>query len=435
MAMNSFARRLTDKYIALMLLIFPLWTGPGGYADITRWKFIFFAAATSLWVLLLIIFALRERLAPNWPRGFALIIAAFALWACVSALASPFGGETLLGHNYDGLLPLALYAAIALGCSGYGQWRYSYVNYIAISVSLCCLVAVLQLFGWNPLWLYPEGVDYYDAGVLYTGSFLGTMGNTNLLGAFLCLAVPLLAYTALERRGKSLWLLAPTALAVIVIVFSRSEAGLVGTGVALLIGIPYYVNLHGRKRLALLLLAAEAVLVLLALAAVYFISPGSGTLYELHEILHGRIRGEFGSSRVAIWGEALRLISERPLLGGGPGTFGLRSTLEFTRFVPETGVTLTTLADNAHCEILSVLADLGLPGLLLYLAALGYLLRRWLGGSAPAAGLALISYWVQALFGIGTCFVLPFAAIMAGLVSARPAPEEAKIRGRVKRRR
>ena len=184
---------MTDKYTALMLLIFPLWTGLGGYADITRWKFVFFAAATAIWAVLLIFFAFRERQAPNWPRGFAILAAVLAAWACVSALASPFGTDTLMGHNYDGLIPLLLYIAIALGCAGYGQWRDNYVNYIAISVTLCCLVAVLQLCGLNPLWLYPEGVDYYDAGVLYTGSFLGTMGNTNLLGAFLCLTAPVLA--------------------------------------------------------------------------------------------------------------------------------------------------------------------------------------------------------------------------------------------------
>lgn len=426
---------MTDKYTALMLLIFPLWTGLGGYADITRWKFVFFAAATAIWAVLLIFFALREPQAPNWPRGFAILAAALAVWACVSALASPFGTDTLMGHNYDGLIPLLLYIAIALGCAGYGQWRDNYVNYIAISVTLCCLVAVLQLCGLNPLWLYPEGVDYYDAGVLYTGSFLGTMGNTNLLGAFLCLTAPVLAYTAVQKRGKSLWLLVPAVLAVVIIVISRSEAGLVGIAAALLAGIPYYVNKNGHRRTALFILALEAALVLLALAAVYFFPPASGTLYELHEMLHGRIRGEFGSSRVAIWSEALRLVAERPLTGGGPGTFGLRSTLEFTRFVPETGATLTTVADNAHCELLSALVDLGVPGALLYLAILGYVVWRWFKGSAPAAGLALISYWAQAFFGIGTCFVLPFAAILSGLVSVQPFVEETKKRGRVQRQR
>lgn len=46
--MEKRARWLTDKYICLMLLVFPLWTGFDGYADITRPKFLFFADRKSV---------------------------------------------------------------------------------------------------------------------------------------------------------------------------------------------------------------------------------------------------------------------------------------------------------------------------------------------------------------------------------------------------
>lgn len=402
-----------------MLLVFPLWTGFDGYAQITRWKFIFYAVVTCIWSVLLIFFALRERTVPRRCGIFALLCAAFLAWACVSAACSEYGSQTLLGYRYDGLLPLFLYAATALGCAAYGSMRKCYVNLLAVSCSLCCLVAVLQLLGFNPLWLYPDGMNYYDGGILYASTFLGTMGNTNLLGAFLCISVPLFAFTALYERGKRLWLLIPSALALAVLILSKSEAGLVGSAAALLMGIICYVNLrHGRKA-ALIALAVEAALVLLALAAIYFAAPQSGTLYELSEILHGRIRDEFGSSRVAIWREGYRLFCERPMLGGGPGTFGLRSTLEFTRFIPETGATLVTRADNAHCELLGCLADMGVPGALLYLSAWGYMAWRWLKGSAPAAGTALASYFVQSFFGLGTCFILPLVSILFGLTVSK----------------
>ena len=159
---------------------------------------------------------------------------------------------------------------------------------------------------------------------------------------------------------------------------------------------------------------AEAAGAALFLAVIYLSGPDSGTLYELHELLHGRIDMSFGSSRVAIWREALRLFSERPLLGGGPGTFGLRSTLEFTRYVEETGLTFHTLADNAHSDILSCLADLGLPGAALYIAAAVYALRRSFG--RPVC-FALAAYYVQALFSTGSCFVLPVASVLFALAS------------------
>ena len=115
MGMKSLARWITDKYICLLLLVFPLWTGFDGYAQITRWKFIFYAVITVIWAVLLIFFAVRRREKPRCPKVFAALLSALLAWAAVSALASEYGVRTLMGWNYDGLLPMALYAVTALG--------------------------------------------------------------------------------------------------------------------------------------------------------------------------------------------------------------------------------------------------------------------------------------------------------------------------------
>lgn len=415
MGMKSLARWITDKYICLLLLVFPLWTGFDGYAQITRWKFIFYAVITVIWAVLLIFFAVRRREKPRCPKVFAALLSALLAWAAVSALASEYGVRTLMGWNYDGLLPMALYAVTALGVAAYGEIKKYYVNLLAVSASLCCVVALLQLLGQNPLWLYPEGLDYYDAGIKYAGSFLGTLGNTNILGSFLCICCPLFAFTALFERGRRLWLLLPAALCLAVLVLSRSEAGLLGIAAAALIGVPYYVYLNHKCRAFILTVACEAAIVCAALCVLYFTSPESGTLWEAHEILHGRVQDSFGSSRVAIWREALRLFAEKPLLGGGPGSFGMRSALEFSRFVEETGMTVTTRADNAHSAALTALADLGVPGLLLWCACWAYVLTRRGGAAAAPAALCLLSYLAQSLFAIETCFVLPFVCVFSGL--------------------
>ena len=289
MGMKSLARWITDKYICLLLLVFPLWTGFDGYAQITRWKFIFYAVITVIWAVLLIFFAVRRREKPRCPKVFAELLSALLAWAAVSALASEYGVRTLMGWNYDGLLPMALYAVTALGVAAYGEIKKYYVNLLAVSASICCVVALLQLLGLNPLWLYPEGLDYYDAGIKYAGSFLGTLGNTNILGSFLCICCPLFAFTALFERARRLWLLLPAALCLAVLVLSRSEAGLLGIAAAALIGVPYYVYLNHKRRSFVLTVACEAALVCAALCVLYFTSPEFGTLWEAHEILHGRV--------------------------------------------------------------------------------------------------------------------------------------------------
>lgn len=411
-------RRITDIYIYALLLIFPLWVGFDGYANITYWKFAFYAALTAVWAVLLIFFALREREIDCGGVRFAVLAAALLAWCALSAAVSPYS-PGLLGGRHDGLGVCALYALTACGCALFGRWRRGYAHALGISVALCCAVALFQLVGIDPLRLYPDGMGYYDGGTLYNGRFLGTIGNTNLLGAFLALASPILAFTAIEKRGAELWLLLPAALGAATAALASSEAALVGLALAAAAGILYYVNYYRGRRAALICLAAEIILAAAALAWVYFAAPSSGTLHELSELLHGRVSGEFGSHRIDIWREALRLFAERPLTGGGPGSFALRSTLEFTRYVPETGQTFHTLADNAHSELLSMLADTGLPGAALWLALCVTAVATGLRSRRAPLALALCASLAQGLFSTGTVFTLPLVCVVAALAAQR----------------
>lgn len=416
--MENSARWLTDKFICLMLLALPLWPGLEGYSDITGAKFRLFAALTLVWLAALGVCAVKYRWRPSRPGAFAAWALAFMAAVCLSTLCSGRIGYCLLGSaRRDGAVTLLLYGCIALGVSRWGEMRERYVNLTALAAALCCAVAVLQLFRVNVLGLYPEGLSFYDAGTRYTGEFLGTMGNTNLLAAWFCLVIPLLTVSALRSRGARRWLLLLPAAACLALLFAiKAESGLVGCLGCAVVTVPYYVNYTGRKRAARLLICCLAGLAILAIIIIYLAPPGGGMLWELSEILHGRAQDGFGSSRVAIWREALRLFGERPLTGGGPDTFGARSLLDFERYVPETGLTLSTHADNAHSEPLGYLVNLGLVGFAAYAGLVVKALRRWLRGSGPEYGAGLVGYLVQSLFGLGLCLVVPVAWIYMGLI-------------------
>lgn len=403
-----------------MLLVFPLWTGFDGYSNITRPKFLFFAALTGIWLAALVVCALICRYRPSRPGLFRIFVLAFMAAACISAAFSDSGAFTIVGSSrYDGLVTLLLYGCIGLGVSRWGEFKERYVNLTAVASGLCCLVCILQLLRVNVLGLFPQGLDFYDAGTKYSGEFLGTIGNTNVLSAYFCLAIPLLAVSSLRAKPlRRALLLLPCLGCISVLVIIRAESGLVGCLGCLLVVVPYYVNYIGRRKLALRLLAAEAAIAAAALALVFFFPPSGGTLWELSELLHGRVEDSFGSSRIAIWREGLRLFAEAPVIGGGPDTFGLRSELNFSRFVAETGATLSTHADNAHCEPLGILVNLGILGFCAYCAVVFSSLRRWFRGSAPAVGAALLCYLVQSLFGLGLCIVVPIVWIYMGLISS-----------------
>lgn len=423
------ARWLTDKYISLMLLVFPLWTGTEGYAAITRGKFLFFAVLSALYLALLLPCALLVGEKPRrarLPQWFAL---AFMAAACLSAALSPYGRAVILGSSrYDGLLTLLLYGGIFLGVSAFGEWKKYYVYLLAASASICSLVAIPQLLGGNPFGLYPGELTYFDANVRYTGEFLGTIGNTNLLAAFYCLCIPLFIWHALTHRAlRDRLVLAAAALCLGVLIASRVASGAVALAAAAVVLMPYYVNYtsHSRKK-ALIAAGCMAALCLAALAAVYAYGGNSGTLHELSQLLHGHVEDSYGSSRVGIWRECLRLFGESPVTGGGPDTLVLRTDMTFSRFVEETGSTISTHVDNAHCEPLGYLVNLGALGLIPYLALCAESLRRFFRGCAPAAGGALCCYYVQSLFGLGLCIVVPLVWIYMGLVCSGKELEKCK---------
>lgn len=74
--------------------------------------------------------------------------------------------------------------------------------------------------------------------------------------------------------------------------------------------------------------------------------------------------------RINRWRSALRMFSERPLLGWGPGTY----QFQYAPFqkANEKTIISTTYGEggNAHSEYLGSLAETGIPGMLLYLALL-----------------------------------------------------------------
>ena len=287
---------LTDKYILCLLALFPLFTGFHGYANLTAAKFWLYTGATAVWLLgLLPCLCTGARLFEKKPGAFFYLTCAFLGWNLVSAALSPWREKTFLGAGrYDGLFTQILYALTALGIARWGRKKIIYVRVFGASVFLCCAVALWQIAGGNPLGLYPNGWRFADAGTLYSGMYLGTVGNTLILGSVLSLAVPVLVYTAVKKRGYDLLLLLPAAMALYVLYRSECSSAWVALPGSCALMLPKLAR--GRRRRYIL--AAEGAFMIAALLAVYFYPGQSGTLYEASRLLHGEADASFGSHRV-----------------------------------------------------------------------------------------------------------------------------------------
>ncbi len=412
------ARWVTDKYILIMLGLFPVVWGSKGYGNITQTKFWFFLVATCLWlgaVILLwsIAAAKGERYVPK-VRPAHIAMAVFLASGAVSAALSEYGIDCLLGlGRYDGYVVTLLYGLIFFGVSWLGRPNRGHAWALGFSVLVCSVVSWLQLAGLDPFHLYPAGTNYYDKYVAFNGAFMGTIGNAGLVAAFLCMGVPFLGgYGLLAEEKRDRLLLIPAALGLGILLLCDIDAGILALGVTVLVGVP--VLLRGRKPRRLAAGISGAVTAL-GLGTVYFWPGKSGLLYEFSQVLHGHLADEFGSHRGQIWKRCWELFLEKPWFGGGPGTGAARFDIVWH------GELRSTSVDNAHNVYLGYLVNMGLIAAVSYIAAAVCSLVTWLrrrdeGALYPALGCGLLCFLVQDFFGLGLSLTEPILFVAWGLL-------------------
>ena len=423
------ARWVTDKFILVMLGVFPLFCGVRihAYEAITAAKFHFFTIATCVWlaavVLLLVIGAIRRERFDFRARPAHLAMALFLLIGGVSAAFSEYDLQIVLfgADRHDGYLTTALYAAIFFGVSFLAVPRRRYAWALGISAAVCCGIAVLQLAGRDPFWLYPEGLNYYDKYEAMNAPFLGTIGNSGLLAAYLCLCAPLLTvFAVLSEKPADTFLLLPGALSLGVLCVCDVDAGLVALAGCAVVTIPMTIRSRRGSRIAA---GISGGAVVCGLGALYFWPKQSGTLWEFSQVLHGRLSDEFGSHRGQIWKACWRLFLEKPWLGSGPGTAKERIDIRWTRYIEALGRDRIVVVGNTHNVYLGYLVCIGVFGVLAYLAAAACSLVTWLrrrtnGALYPALGGAFLCYMIQDFFGIGLCLTTPMLFTVWGLLES-----------------
>jgi len=184
-----------------------------------------------------------------------------------------------------------------------------------------------------------------------------------------------------------------------------------------------------RPRTVVLLAVLLGLAMLLALR-VAKLPESMGGLYELSEILHGRVQDSFGSYRLGVWRNTLLMAREHLWTGTGPNTF----VYAMYQQLQQEGLSYPETFDSAHNQYLTILAENGLPGLMFYVAFLVGAL--WLGmrraRQTPLLWLTtlpLACYALQDVFSFSICLVAPMFWAVAGMHLAALGKNEQGNRG------
>ncbi|MES1245323.1 MAG: putative O-glycosylation ligase, exosortase A system-associated [Acidobacteriota bacterium] len=334
----------------------------------------------SQWVALAMLLGLvvslgRERLATLKLQTVLMIL--LALWISVTVLtaALPEMSKDVYGHYWKGIL-------IAVLTTGLVRDRERFRTLvIVIAFSLGFLGAKRGLVG-----LLHGGAQYNDG----PGGF---MKDNNSFALMLNMALPLLVGIAVTdpRRWVRITAGAMAALTVPTILFTFSRGGLLTLG--LVGGL-----LVWRSRHRWLLAGA------MALALTGFAALLSGAMTEKYLQRAGTI-GEYQQDasalgRINAWKTSWYVFLDYPVLGVGPNNLAA----VFERYSPEPG--RFHVAHNAYFQLL---AESGLPALLLFLGAIGAALWRlqrlrgrteapWIETQARMLQISILGYLVGSLF-------------------------------------
>ena len=303
------------------------------------------------------------------------------------------GGMWAAGHTLDDEGDARLVAGVATLVGGLaGVW------------------SVAELAGWQPVRL--AGND----------RLVGPLGNAAYLGAAEVLLVPIALGVAADRGWRPIHRVAAglcAGLGTVALIGSGARAAWCGALAALaLLGWMHRTKL--RRRVVPLTLAA-----VVGVAGVVGLAFATGTATRVPQAFEA---GPGGSSRLAEWRVAERVLLSHPLTGVGPEgyriAFGAAVDASYQRQYGR-----NPLPDRAHDSLLDVAVTTGVPGLAAYVAVLGLVglfswraLRRgppWLAG--VAAG--LVAYTAGALLLFPIAELEPAVWLLAGLVSVQMATE------------
>ncbi|NMB94539.1 MAG: hypothetical protein GYA26_09970 [Flexilinea flocculi] len=283
--------------------------------------------------------------------------------------------------------------------------------------------------------------------LLFTGVQQGVVG----LGAGLILMLPFVSNTVQRMRNTMVALglifltaafqqmLAPAVMlgseyangAVVHFSFSFGKTSLLFILLALICAVSCFLLRYFGQKLTLqastisrIIGTCLAVGLIAGLLFLYFSpagkNPQHGLMYEGAQVLHGNMEESFGSNRFFVWKRVPALFRQYPVIGSGPDSFGPRFSAAYQQDMLIRFKKML-LFDHAENEYLSLLVNLGLIGLLLYLTLLGSQILRFLKMNKTTERIIflspLICASVQLFFTSSTIIVSPVFWIVWGLLN------------------
>lgn len=241
---SNITKYMTDIFIFLIIVLFPLMVDETGFFNILDCKFECFITISCIYlgsITLIVIYNLirKNNILNKKLSKIQIIGLIFLLLNIISYFLSPFlkTHDLFIGvGRKEGLLTSCLYILSFLYVSYFGEFRKRYILYFSISSILVNLIAILQFVGFNPFNMYQDGIGTHNV------SFMTTIGNIDFISALFTMLITISfnAYIFLNnKKYENVIHLLSVFMGSFIFQIINVSSGKLAFGVVLILTLPF----------------------------------------------------------------------------------------------------------------------------------------------------------------------------------------------------
>ena len=352
----------------------------------------------------------KKKLNFNITDIFLILIIIFSIISVIFAVKPKYALFGFSGR-YEGLFQILYYFSLYMLCTYIDKKHKKIIAYGILSCGAVeAIYAILQVTQWLPV------ITQYHHQKPWATAFIT---NPNFFGSLmiLCLSFSLGLYIDLKKLYTKIINGILIFLFMVGLLISNTLSAAVGLFVVFIYILVYIIKEKKFKDFIIItLILLSASILMHTTKKTYLLKDIIKTKNQTVDIAQGNIKDNYGSNRIYIWKNTLKVVPENILNGVGIDNF-------YYAFGKKPLTMKGWFFDKAHNEYLQILVCEGIFSLISYLLFFGWITIKGIKNSYKNKELFLvlpvIGYLVQAFFNISVIEVAPFFYISLGLLLQR----------------
>ena len=359
------------------------------------------------------IFIKKKRKEKLRFKSFDIFLLIFFILTLISSILSINTHDAFFGRDtrFEGFFQISYYFSLFLLSSFLNKKEKKYVTYFILTLGLFSTIhAHIQKF------------ELFNIRSLYNSlkpDVSGYTANPNFLGSEVSICLGLVIGLLFDSNNKKEKIIYYILLTVFTsgLLISDTLSALVALICILIYTLVYAIRKNKKLIYGIIILIISLMTLFESITKTTSLVKDLITAKDQSiEIVKGNIKDNYGTNRMFIWKETIKVVPNNLTYGVGVDNFyyafGKRPLVRKYRYI-----------DKAHNEYLQILVCEGIYALISYLVFIGILVVKGIKYSNKNNTLFLLlpvlSYLVQAFFNISVIEVAPLFYICLGLLSER----------------